>query len=202
MVHYKLYYFDVRGWAEISRQLFALSKTPYEDIQITHEDWPNHKQEMPFEKMPVLSVDGVMIPQSFAIARYLARQFGYAGKSPLEEAMVDALGDQVKDYFNEAYPYFIASHQQKPAEELEKLKNEVFLPARDLLFRYLENFLKKSKSGYLVDSGLTWIDLFVVDHLGTLCGFEPSTLDGHELVRVIFHNIKKEKYHGVNCVNV
>ncbi len=32
--------------------------------------------------------------------------------------MVDALGDQVKDYFNEAYPYFIASHQQKPAEEL------------------------------------------------------------------------------------
>ncbi|PAV76623.1 hypothetical protein WR25_04761 [Diploscapter pachys] len=110
---------------------------------------------MPFEKMPVLSVDGVMIPQSFTIARYLARQFGYAGKSPLEEAMVDALGDQVKDYFNEVYPYFVASHQQKPAEELAR---------------------------YLVDSGLTWIDLFVVDHLGTLCGFEPSTLDGHELL--------------------
>lgn len=38
--------------------------------------------------------------------------------------MVDALGDQIKDYFNEAYPYFIASHQQKPAEEL--VSNHVF----------------------------------------------------------------------------
>ena len=86
---------------------------------------------MPFEKMPVLSIDGHMLPQSFAIIRYLARKFGrfkrifmseprtsgYAGKNPLEEATVDALGDLMKDYFSEAQPYFAAMREQKPAAE-------------------------------------------------------------------------------------
>ena len=44
--------------------------------------------------------------------------------------------------------------------------------------------MKKSFSdlnpGFLVDSGLTWVDLFVADHLGTLTGFEPHALDGHK----------------------
>ena len=31
---------------------------------------------MPFETMPVLSIDGYMLPQSYAILRYLAKQFG------------------------------------------------------------------------------------------------------------------------------
>ena len=180
MVHYKLYYFPVRGYAETARQLFALSKTPYEDIRLTHEEWPKHKAEMPFEKMPVLSMDGHMLPQSFAIIRYLARQFGYAGKNALEEATVDALGDLMKDYFSEAQPYFTAMRAQKPAAEQEKLKKEAFQPAVERLFKFLEKYLKKSKSGFLVDSGLTWVDLFVADHLGTLTGFEPHALDGHK----------------------
>ena len=32
--------------------------------------------EMPFNQMPVLDVDGKKIPQSLAIARFLAKQYG------------------------------------------------------------------------------------------------------------------------------
>ncbi|PAV84130.1 hypothetical protein WR25_27246 isoform B [Diploscapter pachys] len=193
MVSYKLYYFPIRGPAEVARQLFALSKTPYEDIRITMEEWPKHKADMPFEKMPVLAIDGYMLPESFAINRYLARKFGYAGKTSLEEATVDALADQMKDYNTEARPYFTALYLKKPEEEIEKIKTETYMPAANKMFGFLEKYLKKSKSGFFVDSGLTWIDLFVADHFTTLLGWDSHILDDHK--EVIFHqNVKEIKF--------
>ena len=152
---------------------------------------------MPFEKMPVLSIDGHMLPQSFAIIRYLARQFGrlsrilwvnqeiagYAGKNALEEATVDALGDLMKDYFSEAQPYFAAMREQKPAAEQvqsdensftstswfqEKLKKEAFQPAVERLFKFLEKYLKKSKSGESSDLWGNHFPIWIQDSSLTL----------------------------------
>ncbi|KAK6042592.1 glutathione S-transferase protein [Cooperia oncophora] len=108
MVQYRLLYFDGRGRAEVARQLFALANQDYVDVRISHEDWPKHKPDMPFGQVPALDVDGKILPQSFAINRYLARQFGYAGKNAFEEAMVDAFADQYGDFYKEATPYLYA----------------------------------------------------------------------------------------------
>jgi glutathione S-transferase len=35
---------------------------------------------MPFEKVPVLEIDGVVLPESAAITRYLARKYGIINK--------------------------------------------------------------------------------------------------------------------------
>ena len=35
---------------------------------------------MPFQKVPVLEIDGVLLPESAAITRYLARKYGNANK--------------------------------------------------------------------------------------------------------------------------
>ncbi|KIH47917.1 glutathione S-transferase protein [Ancylostoma duodenale] len=104
MVHYKLTYFDARGAAEIIRQIFVLAGQEYEDVRLSREDWPKHKDEMPFGQVPVLEVDGKKLAQSFAIARFLARKFGFAGKCPFEEALVDSIADQYKDFINEVRP--------------------------------------------------------------------------------------------------
>lgn len=48
-------------------------------------------------KVPLLEVDGVKIGQSKAIERYLAKELGLAGSSPVEAAQVDQLGETVRD---------------------------------------------------------------------------------------------------------
>ncbi len=79
MSTYKLYYFNVRGRGEIARLIFAAAGQQYEDIRYEHDQWPAHKAEMPLVQMPVLEVDGVKLPQSGAIARFLAKQSNLAG---------------------------------------------------------------------------------------------------------------------------
>lgn len=82
----------VTSSVQVSRQMFHLSGTPFEDHRVTMEDWPKYKDSesvpssdpmdyrivaaTPFGQMPVLFVDGKPLPQSFAIARYLANLFG------------------------------------------------------------------------------------------------------------------------------
>ncbi|CAF0861837.1 unnamed protein product [Adineta steineri] len=91
MPSYKLTYFNGRGRAEISRLIFAAAGQKYEDIRIEREQWPALKPKTPLGQMPVLEVDGVELPQSAAIARFLAKQFHLAGKDNLEQAEVDAI---------------------------------------------------------------------------------------------------------------
>lgn len=52
---------------------------------------------MPFGQTPVLEVDGKRIHQSTAICRYLAKQFGLAGKDDWENLEIDAAVDTVHD---------------------------------------------------------------------------------------------------------
>lgn len=54
--------------------------------------------DMPFGQVPVLEVDGKQLAQSYAIARYLARQHGLAGQDDWEQAQVDMYADCVKDF--------------------------------------------------------------------------------------------------------
>ncbi|NXP75691.1 HPGDS synthase, partial [Ramphastos sulfuratus] len=53
---------------------------------------------IPFGKLPVLEVDGVVIHQSLAIARYLAKESGLAGQTPVEQALADAIVDTLDDF--------------------------------------------------------------------------------------------------------
>ncbi|WKY05478.1 hypothetical protein Q1695_006024 [Nippostrongylus brasiliensis] len=104
MVHYKLSYFNNRGKAEIARQLFVLAGQEFEDKRYaSREEYAPHASETPFGLLPVLEVDGKQLSQSNTIARYLARKFGYAGKTPFEEALVDSIADQYNDFFVEKF---------------------------------------------------------------------------------------------------
>ncbi|CAI2330522.1 unnamed protein product [Caenorhabditis sp. 36 PRJEB53466] len=172
---YTLTYFDARGFAEAARQLFHLSGTAFEDIRIPvdnlfpgkeSDEWLEIKKNSPFGKVPVLSVDGFQIPQSSAICRYLAQKFGYAGKTPEEKAWADAVVDQFKDFMDAFRAVLVAQRAGKSVEEIQKIREDVFNPAKDNYFRILNGILEKRE--FLAGEGLTWADLVVADNLYTM----------------------------------
>ncbi|CAB3402961.1 unnamed protein product [Caenorhabditis bovis] len=170
MVHYKLTYFNSRGLAEATRDMFHLAGVEFEDIRMNHEtdEWAKLKPHTPFGQVPVLSVDGFEIPQSAAIARYVARKFGFAGKNHEEEAWVDAFIDLFKDFVGAVRELALAIREKKPNEVIEKLRNETYKPAEEVYFANLKKHLAKGKSVFLVGDSVTVADLFVAENLFTL----------------------------------
>ncbi|KAK6757032.1 hypothetical protein RB195_015080 [Necator americanus] len=190
MVHYKLTYFPIRGRAECARQIFALAGREYEDVRLTHEQFAAARPNLPFGQLPVLEVDGKQLSQSLAINRFLARQFGFAGKTAFEEALVDSLADQFADYLTEVKPYFLVVFGITKTDNLEKLKKDVLLPGRAKLLRFVTNFLKKSKSGFLVGPEVTWVDLLISEHVAETSEQVPEYLDGFPEVKAHMKKVR------------
>jgi glutathione S-transferase len=100
---YDLHYFDARGAAEISRYMFAISGTPFEDTRVDIKEWKaTIKSSGQYARngnvLPVLILDGkTWISQSRTIERFLAQQFGLMGRNPLEAALIDAACEHIRD---------------------------------------------------------------------------------------------------------
>lgn len=58
----------------------------------------NFCTEMPFGQVPILEIDGKMMNQSMAIARYVAKQVNLVGKNDLEALEIDSIVDSINDF--------------------------------------------------------------------------------------------------------
>ena len=82
MPSYRLTYFNSRGVAECSRLMFKLKEQDFEDVRLTRksEELETLKAKSPTGQFPLLEIEGLDKPlvlcQSRAIERYLARKFG------------------------------------------------------------------------------------------------------------------------------
>jgi len=158
MSTYKLTYFNGRGRGEISRLIFAAAGQEYEDIRYERNEWPSHKAEMPLGQIPVLEFDGVQLPQSLSIARFLAKQFQLAGKDNFEQAKVDAVVDTIFDLNAKVVPIRFEKDEAKKQELVKKFLDEE-------LSKHLQNLDTLGKlyghgGPYFVGNQLTWADLY------------------------------------------
>ncbi|XP_029636658.1 S-crystallin SL11-like [Octopus sinensis] len=143
MPSYTLYYFNGRGRAEICRFLFTIADIQYSDKRIEYSEWTQMKCKMPGSMLPVLELDPkTFIPQSMAISRYLAREFGFHGQNNLEMLRVDAICDCFQDICNE---YMLMYHEKDPAKK-EELRRRYELMC-DRILPYLEKTLTSNNSG-------------------------------------------------------
>ena len=96
-----LTYFDARGRAEISRLIFAAAGIPYVDNRV--QNWPVGQDDSPTRRLPYLTVENIRLPQSVAIARFLAREFNLEGNDYLTAAKCDAIVDTCLDFQHDLY---------------------------------------------------------------------------------------------------
>ena len=93
-----LAYFDFDGSrGETARLAMHLAGIPFEDRRIPTKDWPAERDQMSFQALPVLEVDGTQIAQSNTINRYLGRLGGLYPKDDWQAARVDEVMDAVED---------------------------------------------------------------------------------------------------------
>ncbi|CAF3468764.1 unnamed protein product [Rotaria sp. Silwood1] len=177
MSTYKLYYFNGRGRAEVSRLIFAVAGQKYEDIRYERDEWPSHKSEMPLGQMPVLEFDGIKLPQSLSIARFLAKQFQLAGKDNFEQAKVDAVADTISDLMAKYIPVRWEQDETKKQELIKKFIAEE-LP------KHLQNLevlgkLYGNGGPFFVGNHLTWADLLFYEMGQNMLQLDATSLDKH-----------------------
>ena len=175
MATYKFHYFDGRGRAEVSRLILTAAGQKFEDIRYSEDDWPKHKASMPLSQIPVLEYEGILLPQSMSIARFLARQFNLAGKDNLEQAQVEAVADTAIDLLNKVGP--IIWYQQEP-EKTAALK-QFFANDLPKHLQNLETLAKAYSNGgsFFVGNHLTMADLCVYDVLENIVQNDSNALD-------------------------
>uniref|UniRef100_A0A914CUF9 glutathione transferase n=1 Tax=Acrobeloides nanus TaxID=290746 RepID=A0A914CUF9_9BILA len=176
MVQYKLIYYPVRGLAETTRLILHYANVPYEDKHISFEEWPNMKTTTPFGQLPILEVDGKPLAQSFAIARFLAKKHGFAGKDDWESAQLDAIADFMKeDITTECRSYFMARMSCGEGDK-DELHNTVFKTSMEKNMPVLEKLLKESGSGFFAKSGVSWVDFYIASFIETFERLIPSVM--------------------------
>nr|AAB01059.1 S-crystallin [Doryteuthis opalescens] len=107
MPNYTLYYFNGRGRAEILRMMFAAANVKYMDKRFEFNEWDKYRKDMPSMCVPVLEMDGGnKMPETMAIARYLAREFGFYGKSNMDMMRCDYIADCFYEIMHDYMRYF------------------------------------------------------------------------------------------------
>jgi len=103
----------------------------------------------------------------------LARKFGLAGKDDFEEAKVDEIADFHNGVHEEIRIYFAVFAGFKEGDK-EALHKNIFAPGIKNNFPIYERLLKESGSGFLVRSGLTWVDFVVSEFFNTISYMDPE----------------------------
>ena len=195
----KIYYSHTPFWrAEVLRVSLFISNIPFEDVRISREEFinmiktgylPNGKK-VPFHQLPVIEVDGEIIGQTGAIARYCGKISNLYSKDNINAAKIDQIIDTATDITNLVSPTIREKDEQKKVEDRLLLKNKL-LPR---WFRYLENILSESTSDWFVENKMTIADIAMWRLLGWLIsgiidGIPTTIVDSYPKLKNIHTNV-------------
>jgi glutathione S-transferase len=197
----KIYYSHTPFWrAEVLRVSLHISNIPFEDIRITRDEFiamiktgllPNGKRA-PFHQLPVIEVDGKIIGQTGAIARYCGKVSNLYSDDDFNAAKIDQIIDAATDITNLVSPTIREKNDQKKIEDRLLLKNK-FLPR---WFTYLENILSEDNSEWFVENKMTIADIAMWRLLGWLIsgiidGIPTTIVDKYPKLKNIHYKVHR-----------
>ena len=178
----KLYYFKIPFWrAEVTRLALFIGDVPFKDYRVEGKEIDNLKetgllpnnQIAPFKQLPVLDVDGKIIAQTGAIARFCGKLSGlYPKDNDFKAAEIDQIIEAAQDI-----NYLVTlSGRDKEKERLALARKILATKHLPKWFQFLENLLKKNNESYFfVGNKISIADLAIWRLLGWL---SSGLLDG------------------------
>ncbi|ETV75443.1 hypothetical protein H257_10285 [Aphanomyces astaci] len=186
----KVTYFDMAGRAETVRLALTIGGVPFEDQRLQREQWAALKPSLPFRQLPALTVDGHVLCQSHAIARYAGSLAGlYPTENRLDACRVDEITDFCEDFMQKATPSF---READPAKK-KAMRVELASTTFPEMFALLEARVASSGS-----KGPWFLDAISIADLDVYCmvsmmksGFMddiPTTICDHYTKIMTIHN--------------
>ncbi|XP_073251573.1 glutathione S-transferase-like [Porites lutea] len=164
MSGYQLYYFPIRGRAEMARWAFAAAKIDFEDVRLSSEEWAKEKASgrAPFGQMPFLvTPEGNVVAQSGAIMKYICKKGGVSPSDSFDEALADMIHDGVYDLRND----LSKGHHEKDETKKIELMTKFFLTTLPERLGQFEAILKSRDEGkgFFCGDKLTYADISFVE---------------------------------------
>jgi prostaglandin-H2 D-isomerase / glutathione transferase len=193
----KLVYFNGRGLAETTRLLLAINNVNYEDFRYPLKiiDWDTHNMvKKEFEqdkndgkllgslnKVPFLEIDGVVIPQSKSIERFVGTKYNMMGNNEIQSARIDSICEYVRD-FKDMYQ----SVRRLPKEEKENGMKKWFSETLVNKLESLEQILCNEHDTFSVGTRLSLADI-------VLYSFITQFFDDKESISLTISNCSNLK---------
>ncbi|KAK7066435.1 hypothetical protein SK128_013772 [Halocaridina rubra] len=186
MPEYKLIYFNARGRAELTRWLFAYGGVNYVDERITREEWPDKKPNIPGGRVPVLMIGDKPLPQSLAIARYVAKEVGLVPEDNLKAAYCDALADTLAEMMGKVYEVMMSSKTEEEKNQL--FKDEVYPKAMVPVLTRLQKRL--SENEWFAGDKISWSDIMISLVFGEIHKKKTEFIDPFPAVMGIVNKVR------------
>ncbi len=155
----KLTYFDIHGGrGEPARLAMHIGGVDFEDHRISFQQFADARLSFPFNRVPVLEIDGVELSQCNSITGYVGKLAGLYPTDPLQAAFCDEALDAVEDIVSKAVATFPIKDEAKKRAAREALAEG---PLKVYL-QQLQAMLEARGGEYFADGRLTVADLKVM----------------------------------------
>ncbi|KAI0983909.1 hypothetical protein GJ496_009879 [Pomphorhynchus laevis] len=183
----KLTYFNGSGKAELARLVLAVAKVPYEFVGISFNNWDKFKSTTPIGQVPFLEFTSegstIIMPQSIAIARYLAKEHNLAGKNNLESALIDVVVDTVADILNYYFDVIYHLTEEEKITQMPILRDQRIPEAINNFKKLMNMYNPSGKTPYFIGDQLSLADLYVFNSLEHLSTVNPTVIEECEVIK-------------------
>merc|ERR1712066_690820 len=166
----KIYYFDFPFWrAEVSRLALTLGNVPFENVKVTFAERDSLKEagKAPLGAFPTMEVDGKVVCQTGAIARYCGKLGGfYPRDDDFTAAKIDEIIDTATDITLAVGRTFGMDGKEK--EKARKVLATTILPKYTTALERL--MTENGSTGFYVGTKMTIADIAMWRLFGWLTG--------------------------------
>jgi glutathione S-transferase len=155
MPSYKLTYFDFDGGrAEPIRIAFHAAGIEFEDDRISFQQFGEMRESTRFNSVPVMEIDGAVVTQTNAMARYVGK---LAGLYP-EDATQALYCDEVMSAFEDISHHVVLTFGLE-GDELKHAREKLVEGWMTTFLKGIDELLTRGGGQYFSDNRLTMADL-------------------------------------------